>query len=307
MPFLQPEAIRTRASRDGTLHQLTMPCEGRIVQYSVQPFNRYAYPTSGQRLAPMAVFPRVQQQGRHVSRGGGRGTASSSSSSVTATKTTTPRRTATAKQRASSSARSSPRLHLTQKRTPANARRSSGPVGNRFASNQRQASSSTKAKGRTSSVGAHRDSSGDRTTSSKAAKAASAAAGGGARKKSSLADGVAKVMTDLKGDITAVIDKAMGKVEAECGTFVTTVLESCSAGVSGREEDDETAAAALREIETWQASMASRRSEMLKEVESNSSNLSAVVERCRAALDSLQQAESRTLKSGLDRATGTKS
>ncbi|CAN0483493.1 unnamed protein product [Ectocarpus sp. 12 AP-2014] len=273
-----------------------------------QPFNRHAYPTSGQRLAPMAVFPRVQHQGRHGSRGGGRGTASSSSSSVTATKTTTPRRAATAKQRASSSARSSPRLHLTQKRTPANARRGSGPVGNRLASNQRQASPiSTKAKGRTSSVGAHRDSSGGRTTSSKAAKAASAAAGGGARKKSSPADGVAKVMTDLKGDITAVIDKAMGKVEAECGNFVTTVLESCSASVSGREEDNETAAAALREMETRQASTASRRSEMLKEVESNSSNLSAVVERCRAALDSLQQAESRKLKSGLDRATGTKS
>lgn len=78
---------------------------------------------------------------------------------------------------------------------------------------------STKAKGRTSSVGAHRDSSGGRTTSSKAAKAASAAAGGGARKKSSPADGVAKVMADLKGDITAVIDKAMAKVEAECCTF----------------------------------------------------------------------------------------
>ncbi|CBN78415.1 hypothetical protein Esi_0113_0057 [Ectocarpus siliculosus] len=252
----------------------------------------------------MAVFPRVQQQGRHGSRGGGRGTASSSSSSVTATKTTTPRRTVTAKKRASSSVRSSPRLHLTQKRTPANARRGSGPVGNRFASNQRQ---STKAKGRTSSVGAHRDSSGGSTASGKAAKAASAAAGGGARKKSSPADDVAKVMIDLKGDSTAVIDKAMGKVEAECGTFVMTVLESCSAGVSGREEHDETAAAALREIETRQASLASRRSEMLKEVESNSSNLSAVVERCRAALDSLQQAESRKLKSGLDRATGTKS
>ncbi|CAB1120084.1 unnamed protein product [Ectocarpus sp. CCAP 1310/34] len=165
----------------------------------------------------------------------------------------------------------------------------------------------TKAKGRTSSVGAHRDSSGGRTASSKAAKAASAAAGGGARKKSSPADGVAKLMIDLKGDITAVIDKAMGKVEAECGTFVTTVLESCSAGVSGREEHYETAAAALREMKTRQASMASRRSEMLKEVASNSSNLSAVVERCRAALDNLQQAESRKLKSGLDRATGTKS
>lgn len=52
-----------------------------------------------------------------------------------------------------------------------------------------------------------------------------------------------------------------------CVMAVTTVLESCSAGVSGREEDDETAAAALREMETRQASMASRRSEMLKEVE----------------------------------------
>lgn len=82
-------------------------------------------------------------------------------------------------------------------------------------------SQSTKAKGRTSSVGAHHDSSGARTASSKAktATGAAAAAGGGARKKSSPADDVAKVMIDLKGDITAVIDKAMGKVEAECGTF----------------------------------------------------------------------------------------
>ncbi|CAM9576004.1 unnamed protein product [Ectocarpus fasciculatus] len=254
----------------------------------------------------MAVFPRVQQQGRHGSRGGGRGTVSSSSSSVSAAKATTPLRTATAKQRASSGARSSPRLHLTQKRTPANARRGSGPVANQFASNQRQKS---KAKGRTSSVGAHRAGSGARTTSRKATKTASAAAaaGGGARKKSSPADGVAKVMIDLKGDVTAIIDKAMEKVETECGTFVTTALESCSAGVSGREGDDETAAAAFLEMETRQASMATRRSDMLKEVESNGSSLSAVVERCRAALDSLQQAESRKLKSGLDRATGTKS
>lgn len=80
---------------------------------------------------------------------------------------------------------------------------------------------STKAKGRTSSVGAHRAGSGARTTSRKATKTASAAAaaGGGARKKSSPADGVAKVMIDLKGDVTAIIDKAMEKVEAECGTF----------------------------------------------------------------------------------------
>ncbi|CAM9891634.1 unnamed protein product [Pylaiella littoralis] len=46
---------------------------------------------------------------------------------------------------------------------------------------------------------------------------------------------------------------------------------------------------------------------MLNAVENNRISLAAMVDRCRVTLDNLQQAESRKLKSSLDRATGLKS
>lgn len=50
-------------------------------------------------------------------------------------------------------------------------------------------------------------------------------------------------------------------------TTVASALEGCAVGMSGRHEDDQTAEAALREMESSRASLAARCLEMLKALE----------------------------------------
>ncbi|CAM9622667.1 unnamed protein product [Scytosiphon promiscuus] len=56
-------------------------------------------------------------------------------------------------------------------------------------------------------------------------------------------------------------------------------------------------------MDTRQAGITAQCEGMLQTVESSSIGLSAMVDRCNGALDKMQQAESRKLKSALDRAT----
>ncbi|CAM9374114.1 unnamed protein product [Hapterophycus canaliculatus] len=103
---------------------------------------------------------------------------------------------------------------------------------------------------------------------SRTAVSATVAAGTGGRKRATKADtaDAAKIMAVLKSDLAAALERTMGKVEEECGEMVTTALNGSAAGVSAREEDKEVAEAALREIESRQASITAQCTGMLNTV-----------------------------------------
>eukprot|EP00903_Cladosiphon_okamuranus_P016304 g15036.t1 len=230
----------------------------------------------------MVLFPKSKYRGK--------GAVSSSAGA----RKTTPRQN---KHEKNAGGRSSPRLHLrvTPTRTQTNARRGAG-IGTRVASARQQTS---KARGGAFASGARLNG----TTTSRG----SGGGGGLAEvKKAVQADGVSEVVSGLKGELTTAAETGIEKVEAECDAFVAAALDRCSPGRSGREEKIDAAEATLREMESREASVTSPCSRMLKAIESNNDSLSAAVERCRAILDSIQQAESRRLKSSMDRVMGVK-
>ncbi|CAN0186904.1 unnamed protein product, partial [Pylaiella littoralis] len=167
---------------------------------------------------------------RGIRRGGGGGSSSASSAAGAARKTT-PRRQHT-KQKVAS-ARSSPRLHLTQKRTPDGRGRGGG---RRSASAARHQEAQSK-RGGAAATGICHTNAGSRGGSGSGSSSGCTAA---KTKKAAQLDGVAKIMKGLKGDLATAVQRAMEKVEAECGAFVSSALESCPAGVSGIEEEHAT-------------------------------------------------------------------
>eukprot|EP00752_Nemacystus_decipiens_P012455 g11036.t1 len=235
----------------------------------------------------MALYPKAQQGPRG---GGGRGGVSSSA----VARTTTPKRN---KQHQGARGRTSPRLHFTQNRTQTKGRRGTG-AGTRVAS-PRQSSRATggasakeaRHTGGVSSYGGGDDGVGGRMATKKAVQQS---------------DSSAKVLQGLKGELAAALETGMENLKSGCDEFVGAVLDRCSSAMSGREEQLETAEAALREMESRETSVTVTCSGMLKAIETNEISLLAMVERSKANLDNMQQAESLKLKSSLERAMGEK-
>eukprot|EP00752_Nemacystus_decipiens_P012456 g11036.t2 len=249
----------------------------------------------------MALYPKAQQGPRG---GGGRGGVSSSA----VARTTTPKRN-----KQGARGRTSPRLHFTQNRTQTKGRRGTG-AGTRVASprqafisaypilhsdHQKQSSRATggasakeaRHTGGVSSYGGGDDGVGGRMATKKAVQQS---------------DSSAKVLQGLKGELAAALETGMENLKSGCDEFVGAVLDRCSSAMSGREEQLETAEAALREMESRETSVTVTCSGMLKAIETNEISLLAMVERSKANLDNMQQAESLKLKSSLERAMGEK-
>ncbi|CAM9214960.1 unnamed protein product [Ascophyllum nodosum] len=241
--------------------------------------------------------PKIQPRG-----GGGSGGRRVYSSNKTASKKTTPRQGQKHKQQAGP--RSSPRLPLTKNR---------GQRGPRFAGYEKRQANGHQQRRTTAHGGFAETKSGSgarggssATPSRRRATVAEVASPPTNEESKKAQEEGANVVQELQRELVGAAQSVVDEAEAECEAMFASALEGCSVWTATREKDDELELTALREMESKETSVISRSSELLREIETNRKTLSQMTERFVAALDGVVHAESRRVKTSLDRIMGEK-